>query len=183
MNILHYYRIKHLITKFIERKNDFSKVKLERPHVPFHINVLLNPKKGSKQFYTILCCDDFERPNNEKKWPLELNVQLHSEFWRTSYKICFKAVLDNSYIWFQYRTLHRILGTQDHSHKLNLSESFTCGICGQQHENITHLFARCQIVLDLWKNITKWFELTLFIKIKLNELDFIFGYQKHDENV
>ena len=96
--------------------------------------------------------------------------------------ICFKAVLDNSYIWFQYRTLHRILGTQDHLYKLNLSESFTCGICGQQPQNITHLFARCQIVLDLWKNITKWFELKLSIKIKLNELDFIFGYQKHDEN-
>ena len=92
----------------------------------------------------------------------------------------FKAVLDNSFMWFQYKTLHRILGTKDHLHKLNLSESFTCGICGQQCKNITHLSARCQIVLDLWKNITRWFELKLSIKIKLNELDFIFGYQKYD---
>ena len=83
---------------------------------------------------------------------------------------------------YQYRTLHRILGTKDHLHKLNFSESYTCLICGQQHKNITHLFARCQIVLDLWKNIT-WFELKLSIKIKLNELDFIFGYQKYDQNV
>ena len=94
----------------------------------------------------------------------------------------FGEVLDNLYIWFQYRTLHRILGTKDHLHKLNLSESFTCGICGQQRENITHLFTKCQIVLDLWKNITKSFELKLPIKIKLNELDFIFGYKKHDQN-
>ena len=131
LNILHYFRIKHLITKFIDSKNGFSKVKLERPHVPFHINVVLNPEKRSKQLYTILSCDGFEQPNNEKKWSLELNTQLNSEFWTTSYKICFKAVLDNSYVWFQYRNLHRILGTKDHLHKLNLSESFTCGICGQ----------------------------------------------------
>ena len=61
----------------------------------------------------------------------------------------------NLYIWFQYRTLLRILRIKDHLNKLNLSESFTCGICSQQCESNIHLFARCQIVLNLLGNIKK----------------------------
>ena len=126
-----------------------SKEKLERPHVPFHINVLLNFEKGSKDFYSVLSYCDYEHPNNENKWSLVLNTRLHNDFWKIAYKICFKTILDNSYIWFQYRILHWILETKYYLHKLKLSESFLCGICGQQQESIYQLFSGCEKVLDL----------------------------------
>ena len=69
----------------------------ERPHVPFHINVLLNFEKGSKDFYSVLSYYDYEHPNNENKWPLVLNTRLHNDFWKIAYKICFKTILDNSH--------------------------------------------------------------------------------------
>ena len=66
-----------------------SKEKLERPHVPFHINVLLNFEKGSKDFYSVLSYYHYEHPNNENKWSLVLNTRLHNDFWKIAYKICF----------------------------------------------------------------------------------------------
>ena len=108
-----------------------------------------------------------------------LNTRLHNDFWKIAYKICFKTILDHSYIWFQYRILHRIPGTKYYLYKLKLSESF---LCGQQQESIYHLFSGCEKVLDLWKNITIWFELKLSIKIKFNDIELIFGYPNYDQN-
>ena len=181
-NILNYYTVKHLVTQFMKNNRLLLKEKLERPHVPFHINVLLNFEKGSKNFYSGLSYYGYENPNNENKWSLVLNTQLHNDFWKIAYKICFKTILDNSYIWFQYRILHRILGTKYYLYKLKLSESFLCGICGQQQESIYHLFAGCEKVLDFWKNITIWFELKLSIKVKFSDIELIFGYQNYDQN-
>ena len=79
-NILNYYTVKHLVTQFVKNNRLLSKEKLERPHVPFHINVLLNFEKGSKDFYSVLSHYDYEHPNNKNKWPLVLSTQLHDDF-------------------------------------------------------------------------------------------------------
>ena len=34
------------------------------------------------------------------------------DVWACAYKICFKSILDNDFIWFQYQVLFRILGIQ-----------------------------------------------------------------------
>ena len=66
-NVLNYYTVKHLVKQFMKNNRLLSKEKLERPRVPFHINVLLNFEKGSKDFYSVLSYYDYEHPNNENK--------------------------------------------------------------------------------------------------------------------
>ena len=40
-------------------------------------------------------------------WNNELNINIDEDTWQKAFKI-----QDNNLIWFQYRILHRILGTQ-----------------------------------------------------------------------
>ena len=43
------------------------------------------------------------------------------------------------YMWFQYRILTRILGTNDLLCKLKMSQSHVCRLCGEHPESIRHL--------------------------------------------
>ena len=36
------------------------------------------------------------------------------EKWTLLYKICFKCIEDNEYVWFQYHILFKILGTKEY---------------------------------------------------------------------
>ena len=167
---------------FFKANNIYPTMALNRPHIPFHVKVLLGHGKGVKSFYNKLIAAYSQRPTSESKWYSQLKKQFDDIAWRVTYKICFKAILDNSYIWFQFRLLHKILGTNDYLYKLKIQDSNYCGICGLEEETDTHLFMTCKKVLELWNNIETWIQRKLSIHIEIPQHGLIMGYQEVDEN-
>ena len=112
-NILNYYTIRRLLTKFIPKANQSVYSTVRRPHIPFHISPLINAERGNKVFYNILTSPSLDqmKDKHEVKWSFVFKYRLSENIWRNIYKSCFKAISDNFFIWFQYRTIYRILGT------------------------------------------------------------------------
>ena len=102
--------------------------------------------------------------------------------WACAYKICFKSISDNDFIWFQYRVLFRILGTKYRLKKFNLSQSDVCSLCTEHPETIEHLFCFCTETTQIWDNIRLWIKNKLNINIRLTEVMKFLGYCIKDEN-
>ena len=183
INILNYYTVKGLVNQFIARNRVGDDFEITRPQIPFHINTLLNTSKScSKKFYLELVKAESGEPLCEIKWNDEFNYILNKDHWKVIYKICFKSLVDNSFVWFQYRILYRILGTKAYLHKLKIFESNLCGLCGDESESITHLFSECKESNELWNNVKNWLKNSISYVLDLNRIIKILGYTINDEN-
>ena len=123
----------------------------------------LKSSKGCKIYYYI-----YNKQLNlnelfqwEKLWTniLEMETVPYLELrdvWTCAYKICFKSILDNDFIWFQYRVLFRILGTKYRLKKINISQSDVCSLCTEHPETIEHLFCFYIKTTQIWDNIQLW---------------------------
>ena len=69
--------------------------------------------------------------------------------WKRIFYIYFNAVLDNKLIWFQYKLIYRILGTNKLLHQSGKSKDNAYRICKSATESITHLFLSCEVVRQL----------------------------------
>ena len=138
----------------------------------------MGSQTGSKNIYRVLEQTSNTIFNNELKWNQYL--ECFEIPWRSIYRSCFYSVLDNDYVWFQYRILYRILGVQELLFKIKISETDRCRLCGERKESIIHLFAECTKSATLWENLVSWINSTLFIRIELNKFDKILGYGKVD---
>ena len=56
----------------------------------------------------------------EVKCNRKLNLQQDDLMWKFIYKICLWTVHDNIYLWFQYRILRILLGTNDYLCKIKI---------------------------------------------------------------
>ena len=177
-NYLNYFTVRGLVKKFMDQNLTSNRFDFYRPYIPFHIKVLLGSQNGSKNIYQALDQTSSSIFNNELKW----NQYLESTeiTWRSIYKSCFYSILDNDYVWFQYRILHRILGVQEHLFKIKIADTDRCRLCGDQKESIIHLFSECTKSAALWENLAFWINSTLFIGIDLTKIDKILGYAKTD---
>ena len=110
--------------------------------------------KGGRYLYHILNgCNKGGPSDCKQKCCQKLNRGHDINFWKQIYKINFLTIYDNSFIWFQYRIIRRILGIQDILHKIKQCDSDICRLCGQCCETIAHLFVVCNRVNSLWKNL------------------------------
>ena len=116
--------------------------------------------KGTKKFRKVLT--DVNKDLNEslsKEWDQKLNVVITGKDWSKIFKNCFNTTQDDNLIWFHYRTIFRILGTQSLRKKMGKCVSNTCRFCQQSEESIEHLFVACEHVKKLWVD-TKHFSTT-----------------------
>ena len=95
-------------------------------------------------------------------------IEPTSDSWSTIYKICFYTLQDNTFIWFQYHVLHRILGVQQLLYKIKLSNTENCRLCNEHSETILHLFLDCQESNNLWENVTSWINTSLNMQLHLD---------------
>ena len=146
-NILDYHRIKVLVQNYIKKFKTDDLFYYSKPARPFHLQVLFKSKKGCGDFYKILAKNIVKGPIEIKKWEALVNGNLN-DFWNTVYKICFKSVPENKYVWFQYRIIHNILDTKYYLHKVKISECNKCQLCGLHPETIGHLFSQCSKVVE-----------------------------------
>ena len=109
-NILDYYRIKLTVQNFVKKFTFEESFNYSRPSCPFHLRIVFKSSKGVKDFYQIFLTNPGCRPIAQIKWQSLVDVNI-SNFWSVIYKICFKSTHNNSYVWFQYKTIKNILDT------------------------------------------------------------------------
>ena len=69
VNILEYFRIKSLLKKFISKYSSGGDFDKPRPHVPFHMQTVLQSQGRSKVFYNYLTKETNETTRKCKvKW-------------------------------------------------------------------------------------------------------------------
>ena len=121
------YRIKILIGVFL-KKHQLIKGNLADLCYPFTPNHLLSLNRNSNGTKGI--CNKLNGANVElsfkTKWNVDLTLTLNNSDWQKYFKICFKTYSDPFHQWFQYRILHRILGTQKLLHTVGISWSSLC---------------------------------------------------------
>ena len=66
--------------------------------------------------------------------------QFSESQWQTICKIPFASCKESKIRYFQYRFIHRILGTNSRLYRMNIVDSPLCTFCNEQNESIEHLF-------------------------------------------
>ena len=150
INFLNYITVRKSVKKFIGDNKIDNNFQLIRPYIPFHMKALLTSNKISKSLYTKFDQINTSRVKIETKWSLELNLECTTAMWKLIYKSCFQSVNDNTYKWFQYRIIHRIIGTKKYLKKIKRSDCDQCRLCGECEETSLHLFSECYKVQNLW---------------------------------
>ena len=174
LNFLNYYTIRTLINK-VKVKNKLEiNCKIDRPFIPYCIKSLISGI-GSKPIYQLLQ-DQKVEPKNEAKWKLDLPLGNDDTIWKLVYKTCFFSIQDNSYIWFQFRVVHRIIGVQNLLYKTKISQTDMCRLCQRNVETINHLFADCERVDTLWNNLESWIKMRISCTIRIDKTMRILGY-------
>ena len=102
--------------------------------------------------------------------------------WNFIFKICFDTILDNNIIWFQYRIIYRILGTQSLRKKMGTSDTSLCRICNNQEETLEHLFLTCPYVENLWAKIKTSFACSGTELGTTNPVDILLGTWQRNKN-
>ena len=91
-------------------------------------------------------------------------------------------VKDNEIIWFQYRVLNRILGTNKLKFAMELAKSDQYRFCQSDEESLTHLFFLCEKVNFFYKDLSKFIENKIKFKIPLIILTVIMEYLIHNQH-
>ena len=86
-------------------------------------------------------------------------------------------------IWFNYRIIHRTLGTNKRLHMSKVKNSPLCSICAQEPETIKHIFFYCTSVLRLWEKLSDWIFEKSGKRMEFNVQTVIFGFSEKDNMV
>ena len=177
-NFLEYLRVKMCVELYLKKYQGDGPLLFDQPCLPKQIASLFGQSQCSKRFYKLLnkTCTDMSFKN---AWTNKLNINIDEDTWQTAFKIYFKLIQDNNLIWFQYRILHRILGTQKLLSKIGKTSTPKCLLCKSHPESIIHLFAFCPCTINFWDRVKLWIESRTGITLNLGPLEHILGYQKN----
>ena len=170
----HYYGIIQCIRKK-GRNFDFETFIKNQPYFPSHIKILFKSQKGSRDFYDIFIKKSYSKPKSELKWEEELQIRGNTIWWEKANKMVKNCSNDCILKWFQYRIIHRILGTNLLLHKIGIKDTNLCTFCNNFPESISHLFIYCNYSANLWNDIKNWLQAKLNIDISLNDIEIIFN--------
>ena len=181
VNFLEYYQDRLSVNKFISKFKKSDIFNYIMPVLPSHVKILFFSKKGSKKIYSIL--NNYTENLQLKfknKWSDNLNENIPSQEWNLIFRACFKTVSDNHLIWFQYRIIHRILGTQKLLFQMKIMPNPLCSFCQTEPETLCHLFLECPSTQSLWQNIENWIKNKLNINVNLSHKIKMLGYTIQD---
>ena len=63
------------------------------------------------------------------------------------------TTIESSLRSFQYKILNNILYLNDRLFKFNIVDSPLCSLCKLENESVLHIFCRCMITKNLWKQL------------------------------
>ena len=136
INFLDYLRVERCLLRYLKDVDTLHLANM-RPIFPVYLKILYNPSKGSKQFYQILNIQ-YENNSLRKKWSLTLETDISKIQWQKIYRLCFKNIKSNDFVWLQYRIIQRILGTRSYLYKTNIIDNSICIYCNSAPETIDH---------------------------------------------
>ena len=105
---LQFYGITLTVTKWLYYTGVNVHEKNPQPLMPFNIGLFLKSRKGSKDMYNVLNRKTVQI-SAERKWENILNK--YDIEWKNIHFHCTKQTKNTKLCWFQYRIIHRILGT------------------------------------------------------------------------
>ena len=108
-------------------------------------------------------------PISQEKW---------SEFfqdcpidWKNVYTTPFRSCRSTKMRYFQFRLLHRILGVNEYTFIMGITNSKLCSFCKNAEESIVHLFWNCPIV----QNFISELKISILENIPVECVSFLFG--------
>ena len=150
-----------------------------RPFQPVFMKTL--NKKGSRAMYEIFLSSlQCNTPKCESKWNKEL--KLKGDFdWKQIHRKYFSITKDTNLIWFNFRIIHRILGTNKYLFMSKIRNDNLCSLCQMEVKTIMHIFFYCPNVYPLWSILEKWIFEKSRKGIKFDICAVILGIPKEDE--
>lgn len=106
-----------------------------------------------------------------EKWNLRFNL---TDKWDVIFKIPFHTLSDSKVIYFQFRFLHRILGTNYLLSLMHKREDPLCTFCKSESETLDHLFWNCPFTSTFLLDTE---QLLFGQQFLLTKDDFFFGYK------
>ena len=149
------------------------------PIMPNNIRIFFLSRKGSKDMYNVLFEKSSTKLRCEEKWSLTLNKNFD---WKTVHNMSFYSTKSSKLHWFQYRIIHRILGTNKFLFKIKIKQSDKCTFCSEVTEDIEHIFWTCHKIADLWIRLMDWIYNQTQIIIPFNMDIILFGNLGKTEN-
>jgi hypothetical protein len=150
---------------------------------PTALKYLLNDKKGCRNLCNIL--NHSQKTNvikAEIKWASELSVENSRPLWRTVYKLPFTLTTNTNLRYFQFRLSHRILTTNTFLHLIKVQDDSNCSFCGEDIEDLLHLFCKCKHIVPIWIEVNTWLNRSGFINLdRFRDADIILGIL--DQNI
>ena len=94
---------------------------------------------------------------SQDKWMKEIvTTETTTVNWEKTYLLAFKCTKETKLREFQFKLLHRRIATNDYLYKIGLKQSDLCTFCGEETENLTHLFLRCKYSKSFWEEFSQW---------------------------
>jgi hypothetical protein len=153
-----------------------------RPICPKYLYSILNNGIRGKKVYDFFIEALQKEQKYKNKWATELDLQNNDKFWK-QINLGVKLPMEVQLQWFQYRIIHRILGTNSFLYKIGLSESPLCTFCGQTLETILHLFWECPVVGQLIHEVKLWLGDVYEVVIEVTCSEFILGRPLNRDNI
>jgi hypothetical protein len=140
-------------------------------------NVKTERKKNldysSKYFYQTLVQCKFEKPYVHTFWERLFGKTIE---WASFYYMLNKVLLENKVKEFRFKTIHRIIATNENLFRWKLSNSPLCKFCNQ-YEDYNHFFIECTRIKPFWQKVTSIFKKCGF-SIRMNCLErIVIGYK------
>ena len=174
-NFLEYQRVIKCVQVYCNSRKGTSKSHT-KPIFPEYIKVLMKSKKGCKDFYDVINTNKTEiQTSYYSYWENKLKQEIPNVEWKSIFRICFKTVEDNELIWFQYRLINRILGTNDYLTKIKIKNNPNCVFCNKDPETISHLFTECDIVKMFWSQLNRNIKFIMGIDFTISPSEVLFG--------
>ena len=174
-NFLEYHRVKTCVKNYLNNQKDVSIVH-EKPTIPIQLKIICKSKKGSKDFYRLLANQNIVQDTTYYSfWEQALGITICRDMWKQIFRVCFKTIKDNDFIWMQYKVLYRILGTNDLLFKINRHEDGKCNFCKEYTETILHLFVQCKNVQKFWSELKTNMQQILGIDLAIDPSTIILG--------
>jgi len=134
-------------------------------------------KLTSKQLYILLIHKIKKKPTSQIK--ISQKIDDHTIDWRKVYIFGRKITIDSYGRMFHFKCSHNILFLNKVLFRMNISNTSLCSYCHIADETIVHLFAECEIVKNLWTDLSR--EFTEFIFPALTSKSVYFGFYDLDD--
>jgi hypothetical protein len=111
---------------------------------------------------------------HEVKWG-QKGINITDMEWKIYNALPYKCTKSTKLQAFQYKVIHRVLGTGVFKHMCQIIDDDACTFCAEEAETLLHLFAECPVVKAFWETLWVWLGTYLDLISELNQITIMFG--------